>query len=152
MLCRYSPSLPMEEDEANHQAESGGTASGGSGSGTVATAAGSNDHQSVQNRPVKTSSVLGKAQAKKRLMAFSISKLAAAAQIAAKKQAHSKKENGDSSDAKLNASEETTITTTAAAGVTDNVEFGGNIFDDKHATKKKSTKKGESACFGITIR
>lgn len=115
----------MEEDETNHQTE--------------------NNEHFVQNRPAKVSSVLGKAQAKKRLMAFSISKQAAAAQIAAKKQAQASnssqagagKEKKDSYDTELHsATDETNVV------ASESNEFSGGIFDDKQS-KKKISKKGE---------
>ena len=85
---------------------------------------------SSQNRSLlKPSSVLGKAQAKKRLMAFSFSKQAAAA----KKQA-----------------QEMAASTTSTKSRKENGEFGqeigvynseSNVFDDKHSKKKQ--RKGE---------
>lgn len=100
----------MDEDEANHQS--------------------SGVDDSAGNRSISKSSVLGKAQAKKRLMAFSISKQAAAAQIAAKKQAQTtgrdKKENGDPSGKPSD--EATTIS-------------NENVFDDKHSKKRPKKSK-----------
>lgn len=101
----------MDEDEANHQS--------------------SGVDESVANRSASKSSVLGKAQAKKRLMAFSISKQAAAAQIAAKKQAQTsgrdKKENGDP-PGKMGSDEVT-------------VPSNENVFDDKHSRKRQKKSK-----------
>lgn len=101
----------MDEDEANHQS--------------------SGVDDNVGNRSASKSSVLGKAQAKKRLMAFSISKQAAAAQIAAKKQAQTtgrdKKENGEPSGKP--ASDEPTVLSSE------------NVFDDKHSKKKQKKSK-----------
>lgn len=126
----------MDEDDANNQSESAESA--------------------LQIRPPqKTSSVLGKAQAKKRLMAFSISKQAAAAHIAAKKQAQelassststslnsvtgksvNKKENGDVSV------EETNNLSIENADVR-------NVFEDKH--QKKKLKKCKCIIFATNM-
>lgn len=117
----------MDEDDANNQSE--------------------NAEATLQIRPPqKISSVLGKAQAKKRLMAFSFSKQAAAAHIAAKKQAQelasassassavgknaNKKENGD-----VNADESSTLNSENADA--------RNVFDDKHPKKKLKRSKFE---------
>lgn len=107
---RYSPSLPMDEDESNNQ--------------TVDAESGSQNRASM-----KPSSVLGIAQAKKRLMAFSISKQAAAAKKQAQEMAASvtttknKKENGEVGQDEGNHNPES------------------NVFDDKHSKKKVKKSK-----------
>ena len=107
----------MDEDESNNQSAD---AEAGAQSRTSS----------------KPSSVLGIAQAKKRLMAFSISKQAAAAKKQAQEMAASapptknKKENGEIGlDAGNHNSE-------------------GNVFDDKHSKKKLKKSKSVlvSAC------
>lgn len=108
----------MEEDETNNQPE-------------IA--------ELSQSRPAKVSSVLGKAQAKKRLMAFSISKQAAAAQMAAKKQAQTgTKERRDNDDVDIKGN-----TTEDGRSISEIGEPGavGGVFDEKHS-KKKNNKKG----------
>lgn len=132
---RYSPSLPMEEDDASHQSE------------TI-------DQDQQSRHPQKISSVLGKAQAKKRLMAFSISKQAAAAQIAAKKQAQAsvpmsgmsisskdRKENGET-----NVSKSTSMDESNQFAESTN---GSGIFDDKHSKKKSKRGKNTYSIFKL---
>lgn len=117
---RYSPSVPMDEDEANQQS-------------------GNADENAANRSTSSKSSVLGKAQAKKRLMAFSISKqaAAAAAQLAAKKQAtqtggRDKKENGGEPATGKAGSDEANETT---------------VFDEKHAKKRQKKSKRSMAVF-----
>ena len=113
----------MEEDETNQQTE--------------------NCEPSIQIRPAKVSSVLGKAQAKKRLMAFSISKQAA--QIAAKKQAQTGAKERKDNDAEMK-----TNVTEDGRPLSEIAEAGPNvgIFDDKHS-KKKSAKKSKNSDFRL---